>query len=100
MASILRGIFSLEASEIQVSTLDVKLIVPAVGTLVLLYLNSIVEQQALASLLLALVVTAVVLNAFFFAIKAAMILAFVLPEIDTKYTCRPLAMSGFKIICM
>jgi hypothetical protein len=82
----------------QASMLEVKLMVPAVVTPALLYFNSIVRSHALASGLAGLAVIAIVRAPFLLAILAARMLAFVLPEIETKYTLRPSANDGFWII--
>jgi hypothetical protein len=76
----------------------VKPMVPEVGMLVLLYRIEMISSEHFAKGLSGLVVTAIVLSAFFFATLAAQIVALVRPEIDTTYTFRFLTIDGLKTI--
>src|SRR4029079_502152 len=87
--SMLGGVRIFVASEAHASRLDVKLTVPAVAVPALLYFSSITRSHALASLLAGLTVIAVVWEPCFLAARAARMLAFVFPEIDTMYISRP-----------
>jgi hypothetical protein len=76
----------------------VKPMVPEVGMFVLLYRIEMISSEHFARGLSGLVVTAIVLSAFFFATLAAQIVALVRPEIDTRYTFRFLTIAGLNTI--
>jgi hypothetical protein len=69
-----------------------------VEMLVLLYRIVMTSSEHFPRGLSGLVVTAMVLSAFFFATLAAQIVALVQPEIDKRYTFRFLTMVGLKTI--
>ena len=71
------------AIDVHASTLDVKLLVPAVVMFAALYFSAIVLSHTRESALEGLAVTAVVQIPLALAILAAWMLAFVLPEIET-----------------